>query len=459
MFILDDYQSDIECKELSISNEMFHLALQDGEKRYHVKSPKGDYFDIVYLDNNDDIEPIEFYPKYMKGPFMAQYLSYDETDKDTLYIDFFQGINAAEFEEVNEYSIALTRVILSFTQGIDIWFDDPRILWFISEDDRVHVVEKLPELSGETTFYVQKQFKTGLEDRDFNRLSSTYAFHNVFFPQWMLKGKKCTDYKYVTMITNSMLGIGALLAFQKRFEIVFSHFGLKLITNEERLGKYRVEMLNKYFAFELTAEDASGDNTLVIDNQTFLIKTKMVYTINQATDTSILAPKFRKEMDEYYEALFEGRKVLGILIRGTDYISTGLSGEHRMATVPQMIPTIHQWLEEDGYDRIFLATEDNDILDQMKSEFGKRIIAVAQERHRVSDFREGQIISELEKETIPPDKLDEMIEDTTINYFYALYLLSRCDSFMCSGQCNGWDVVNDFNGGRFQRSYKFKVVE
>ena len=91
MFILDDYQSDIECKELSISNEMFHLALQDGEKRYHVKGQKGEYFDIVYLDNNDDIEPIEFYPKYMKGPFMAQYLSYDETDKDTLYIDFFQG--------------------------------------------------------------------------------------------------------------------------------------------------------------------------------------------------------------------------------------------------------------------------------------------------------------------------------------------------------------------------------
>lgn len=93
----------------------------------------------------------------------------------------------------------------------------------------------------------------------------------------------------------------------------------------------------------------------------------------------------------------------------------------------------------------------------MKTEFGKKIIAVAQERHRVSDFRPGQIISELEKETIDPDKLDEMIEDTTINYFYALYMLSRCDSFMCSGQCNGWDVVNDFNDGKFQRCYKFSV--
>ena len=50
-----------------------------------------------------------------------------------------------------------------------------------------------------------------------------------------------------------------------------------------------------------------------------------------------------------------------------------------------------------------------------------------------------------------------MIEDTTVNYFYALYMLSRCDSFLCSGKCNGWDIVNEFNKGKFLRSYKFHV--
>lgn len=456
MFVLDNYQEGLVCKALSITDDMFHRALQDGEKRYHVHNPNGDDFDILYLDNNDDIEPIEAYPKYVKGPFMDKYLSYDENDPSTLYLDFLNGLNAAEFEEVNEYSIVLSKVILSYTQ-IEIWFDDPRILWFIPANDRIHVVEKLPELPGETTLYVQKQIKMGLEDRNFNRLSATYAFHNIFFPQWMLNGRKLSDLKYAIIQTNTAGGIGSILAFQKRFQIALDHFGLKLITKEERLGKYRVDMIDRYFSLDLKAEDANDDNTLVINNQLLLIKTKLVYTISQATDVSILAPKFRSEMDEYYDALFEGRKVLGILIRGTDYISSGLSGERLMATVSQMLPTIHQWLEADEYDRIFLATEDDDILDQMKAEFGKKVIAVAQERHRVSDFRQGQIISELEKETIDPDKLDAMIEDTTINYFYALYMLSRCDSFMCSGQCNGWDVVNDFNGGSFHRCYKFSV--
>ena len=37
----------------------------------------------------------------------------------------------------------------------------------------------------------------------------------------------------------------------------------------------------------------------------------------------------------------------------------------------------------------------NDILDQMVGEFRKKVRAIAQERHRVSDFRKGQTISDL----------------------------------------------------------------
>ena len=59
---------------------------------------------------------------------------------------------------------------------------------------------------------------------------------------------------------------------------------------------------------------------------------------------------------------------------------------------------IRKWIDEDHYECIFLATEDADI-----------------------------------------------------------YLLSRCESFMCSGQCNGWDVVMQLNEGEFLRSYKFSV--
>ncbi|MBR3327946.1 MAG: hypothetical protein IKG22_11555 [Atopobiaceae bacterium] len=122
-----------------------------------------------------------------------------------------------------------------------------------------------------------------------------------------------------------------------------------------------------------------------------------------------------------------------------------------------MLPTIHQWMDEDGYDLIFLATEDQDILDQMRAEFGDKLRAIAQKRLRVSDLKEGQTISSYEEEHNQGDAYLEELEETTVNYFYALYILSQCESFMVSGQCNGWDVVNSFNQGKFRRAYKFQL--
>lgn len=456
MFELRQYDGGEACKELLLDENLFHRALEDGGKRYHVKNPKGEDFDIFYLDNNDDIEPAERYPVYVPKPYMARHRIYDENDRATMYLAFLDGLQNFEFEEVNEYTIVLTKVVLKFTD-MQVYCDDPRILWFVEEDERLHVEKELPKLPEENTFYVQKAFKTGLEGQGFNRLSPTYAFHNIFFLQWILDGRPLSQFRYVTIKMDSAGGIGAVLAFNKRFEKAFSYFGLRLVSREERIGKFRTDMLDKYFSLGLIAEDATDENTIEVRDQVILIKTKCVYATSGATNVSILAEGFKKDMDEYYEALFEGRKVLGVLIRGTDYLSSGLSGERLMATVDQMIPTIRQWMDEDGYDRIFLATEDKDILAQMKAEFGRQVIAVAQERHSVSEFRQGQIISDLEKELFSEEEYDKQIEDTTINYFYALYMLSRCDSFICSGQCNGWDVVNDFNEGRFKRSYKFHV--
>jgi hypothetical protein len=57
---------------------------------------------------------------------------------------------------------------------------------------------------------------------------------------------------------------------------------------------------------------------------------------------------------------------------------------------------------------------------------------------------------------ITVDEIRAMSEELC-DKWHALYMLSRCDSFLCSGKCNGWDIVNEFNKGKFLRSYKFHV--
>ncbi len=460
MFKIESIRNDEEGRTLDLSAGLFHEALgyrPESKERFHVRNDKGEDFDIVYWDNDEDIEPRDAYPAYVKPPYMAKYLVYDENDKETIYLEFFEGLKYMMFEELNEYTIAISRVILNFTD-MEIWCADDRILWFIDADPRLHIVDELPvDIYKEDCFYIQEQLRVGMEDNNFNRLSNTYAFHNIFFPQWILNGRSFSEFKYMTLPIDSAGGIGALLSFYKRYEIAFKHFGLKFAApDKDYFGKYPREMVERYFAADMWAEDANEDNTLQVPNTVMFIKTKFVQTLPGIMDRSVIAPSFREEMDEYYDAVFGGKKTLGVLIRGSDYISTGLSGTRKMASVEQMVPGIRKWMADHGYEKIFLATEDADILARMKKEFGKTMAALSQRRISRSDLRDGQIISDYEKENAG-NEYKEKLEDTTVNYFYALYILSRCDAFMCSGQCNGWDTVISLNENRFERTYKYAV--
>ena len=460
MFKIEPFNIEAEARTLRLDDRLFHEALKEepeSKRRFHVANDKGEDFDIVYWDNNDDIEPIEAYPKYVKPPFMTKYLHYDETDRDSLYLDFFKGLDTCIFEELNEYSIVLTKVMLSFTD-MDIYCRDERIHWFVEDTPRLHVVEELPENRfAESTFYIQEEMRSGLEDYSFNRLSSTYAFHNIFFLQWMLDGKAFANYRFFTMAINDTGGIGAVLSSYKTNKQAAETFGLKFVSpNVDHFGKFPRSMVEKYFAVDIWDEEANEENTLVVPDLVMFYKTKFYCGLRASLDVDSIATGFREEMDEYYDAVLGREKTLGLLIRGSDYISTGLSGIRKMATVEQMTPKIHQWMEDYGYEKLFLATEDADILAAMRKEFGRKLVALSQERLSVANLRSGQVISEYEKETGGEDYTAKL-EDTTINYFYALYILSRCDAFLCSGQCNGWDNVLSLNGGKFERSYRFTV--
>ena len=460
MYRIEEYNNSIKCKTLELSKDLFHVALKEdreSRRRFHVKNPSGDDFDIVYYDNNDDLEPLDSYPRYQKPPFMASYLVYDENDTETLWLGFFDGVKNMVFEELNEYTIVLTGLVLSVTD-IEVYCTDKRILLFVQENEHLHVQDKLPEdLDKETLLYIQKELASGIEDGKFRTLSSTYAFHNVFVLQWILDGRDFSRFKFITVEIDDWAGIGAILSYCERYRIGFGRFGLKFIhKGSGHLGKFRAEELTKYFMLDLLDDEANDDNTLVVPSFMALSKTKFLKGIPHSIDESILTPEFKADMDEYYDGVFGDEKVLGVMIRGTDYITSGMTGDRIMASAQQMAPLIHEWLKEYGFERVFLATEDEEALEYMRSEFGSLVTALSQERIKLSDLRQNEILSDYEKEHAG-GMYEEKLEDTTINYFYALYMLSKCDSFICSGRCNGSDIVLSFNDNRFSHFYKFAV--
>jgi hypothetical protein len=152
--------------------------------------------------------------------------------------------------------------------------------------------------------------------------------------------------------------------------------------------RYPEKLLCRYFHIDPKPSDATEENTIVLDTLFSVFSSSWYCQQSPANfDESILDEGFALEMKEYADAILGNRKTLGVLARGTDYMTNNLGADRIHATVDQMITVIHKWMEEYGYERIFLATEDQDNFEKMRAEFPGKIIAISQERMRVADLR------------------------------------------------------------------------
>ena len=438
---------------------MLSIAERNGEECTVLTHGSGvPEYDLVYTEN------MQLFSKQMymlimqitKGSNLyAPFLDYDENDTENICLQFLEQFRRMEIETADEYCVVAARLALRHT-NMEIWSKDERIRWFIEDTDRLHITQELPEQSGADTLRITgNPMDFGYAKRDWSRLCSAATFQNLFFWQAFTKGKQV---KYMQIALFESEGIGGILSSMSVAANLAALKGWKAYLKPGST-RYPDKMLEKYFNIRFKPEDATEDNTAFVDDIPYLYLTwlRFQYPANYGVD--ILNGRFREEMDEYTDSVFRGRKILGVLIRGTDYVTSKQGPESVHARVKDMVPLIREWIAQDGYEKIFLATEDSEILDKMREEFPGMILNVAQERHSVSDLRrqKTRMIYELEKKLHSGEQYEAALEDTTVNYFYALYMLSKSNAFMCSGQCNGYDVVKAFREGGFDREYKFSA--
>lgn len=452
-----------QLRTLQHGENVFHEALahvKDGETRFYVSNPDGEDYMLAYIRNMDMFpEAARAQLKMTDGKDLFHpYLSYDETDLSKLCLDFFRPYKAAMFETIDEYSLVCAKLILQHTD-CEVYFTDPRAAMFLPASVHLHLVEQLPETKenkAPTTLYViPGVFEIGYIRKDFSYISSMPLFHNVFFWQWLVT-KPMDQIRYVEMILYKDFGLGAILNRIYSYNRFFSDKGWKAFLSPGT-SRYSDELLMRYFEISGRPEDATEENTIVVDNMAPLITTWKFQQFRQGIGGDVLKPEFKRQLDEYADAVLGGKKALGVLIRGSDYIASGLVGINKQATPEEMFPMIDQWMEEDGYDILFLATEDRDVYQTMLARYGRKLRAISQERFSVNDFKGITMISELEKEINSADTYAGAVEDTTVNYIYAVYTLSRCDSVIASGLNNGYNMALALNDGHYRRVYQFLV--
>lgn len=157
-----------------------------------------------------------------------------------------------------------------------------------------------------------------------------------------------------------------------------------------------------------------------------------VLQILQEKEQDILAP--HKE-----------ERILGVLARGTDY--TGLKPYYNpvQPSLEQMIGKIDEYSEKYHCSKIYVATEDAEVLEQLIYIYGDRLLYTDQQRaRRVSTYLYKN------KDFIDRDSFERGVE-----YLTSIYLLSKCNGLI-AGRTSG-TVGTCIMADKFEFCYIFAL--
>ena len=88
-----------------------------------------------------------------------------------------------------------------------------------------------------------------------------------------------------------------------------------------------------------------------------------------------------EEKKQLKDILLGEENYLGVLLRGTDYVNVRPKNHPVQPTVEEAIQVIDRVLREKEYQKIYLATEDNEIYGKMKETYGQQLVAMDVERY------------------------------------------------------------------------------
>lgn len=140
-----------------------------------------------------------------------------------------------------------------------------------------------------------------------------------------------------------------------------------------------------------------------------------------------LSDKMQNKLKDAYECLkMEDKRVLGVLARGT-YFVTNKPKDH--ATIPSnslLVDAINGIEEENGkYDLIFLATEDITIRNCLKDTYGERLIY---SQKKVIERVDGRWVNELFDDSRYQDTKIQIAEE----YLISIMLLAKSNDILAS---------------------------
>ena len=164
---------------------------------------------------------------------------------------------------------------------------------------------------------------------------------------------------------------------------------------------------------------------------------------------AILNSEAKHYVQSETDTLLPGRKVLGVLCRGTDYTATKPKGHPIQPEREQIIAKVREVFHSGAYEYVYLATEDSKYDALFRSEYGDRLL-INRRNYYDKVFSEGEL--KLIKDVHFDRENDDYLKG--LEYISSLQILANCDGLV-AGNCGGTQAVVFWNGGKYREAHVF----
>ncbi len=161
-----------------------------------------------------------------------------------------------------------------------------------------------------------------------------------------------------------------------------------------------------------------------------------------AEEIKVQEPVLNKATAWWDKAFKQNERVLGVLCRGTDYLRLQPTGHARQPQAEQCVEKTKELLRKWNCDKLYLCTEDGEILECFKAEFGDSVFYY--EKQYAKDPGAGYITQ------VHFDRQDDARKQGE-EYLIQILLLSNCNCLL-AGPCGGTIGAELFSKG-FDKEY------
>ena len=161
--------------------------------------------------------------------------------------------------------------------------------------------------------------------------------------------------------------------------------------------------------------------------------------------------KYNSDTQSYFEDenhLIENKRVVGCVLRSTDYIKLRPSEHPIQPSLEETFDKLHLVMAEYKIDYVYLATEDYLIADAFKKEFPNRVIE--NKRHYFNDNFEKNALDRISQVHFERENDDYL----KMEYISSINIVSRCDCLV-TGLNGGSEMAIYRNGNQYKYMYVF----